>query len=140
MILFDQFYLPLQVAFPIQKMALFFPNFVYIFPNMSHNMTKPTKCVCTQRRLTSAWASTQSDQSSLCAQWVAKDPRFLHADSQDSDQIGRMHTCEPSRIIREPPGHAAQLPHLPDVKIKTKKKKNFFFFFFPDHHFCAYVW
>ena len=24
--------------------------------------------------------------SSLCAQWVAKDPSFLHADSEDSDQ------------------------------------------------------
>ena len=24
-------------------------------------------------------------ESSLCAQWVAKDPRFLHADSEDSD-------------------------------------------------------
>ena len=32
----------------------------------------------------------QSDQSSLCAQWVAKDPSFLHADSEDSDQTGRM--------------------------------------------------
>ena len=30
--------------------------------------------MCSQRRLSSAWASTQSDQSSLCAQWVAKDP------------------------------------------------------------------
>ena len=29
-------------------------------------------------------------ESSLCAQWVAKDPSFLHADSEDSDQIGRM--------------------------------------------------
>ena len=29
-------------------------------------------------------------ESSLCAQWVAKDPNFLHADSQDSDQTGRM--------------------------------------------------
>ena len=27
---------------------------------------------------------------SLWAQWVAKDPRFLHADSKDSDQTGRM--------------------------------------------------
>ena len=27
-------------------------------------------------------------ESSLCAQWVAKDPRFLHADSEDSDQTG----------------------------------------------------
>ena len=25
-------------------------------------------------------------ESSQCAQWVAKDPRFLHADSEDSDQ------------------------------------------------------
>ena len=33
--------------------------------------------------------SDQSDQSSLCAQWVAKDPRFLHADREDSDQTGR---------------------------------------------------
>ena len=24
-------------------------------------------------------------ESSLCAQWVAKDPSFLHADSKDSD-------------------------------------------------------
>ena len=41
--------------------------------------------MCAQRRLRSAWASAQSDQSSLCGQWVAKDPRFHHADSEDSD-------------------------------------------------------
>ena len=29
-------------------------------------------------------------ESSLCAQWVAKNPMFLHADSEDSDQTGRM--------------------------------------------------
>ena len=29
-------------------------------------------------------------ESSLCAQWVAKDRSFLHADSEDSDQTGRM--------------------------------------------------
>ena len=28
-------------------------------------------------------------QSSQCAQWVAKDPSFLHADREDSDQTGR---------------------------------------------------
>ena len=49
-----------------------------------------------QRRLRSAWASAQSDQTSLirvfaCAQWVAKGPSFLHADSEDADQTGRMH-------------------------------------------------
>ena len=56
-------------------------NFHY---KISHNMTKSTKLLCTQRRLRSAWASAQSDQSSLCPQWVAKGPRFLHADSEDS--------------------------------------------------------
>ena len=29
-------------------------------------------------------------ESSLFAQWVAKDPSFPHADSEDSDQTGRM--------------------------------------------------
>ena len=41
--------------------------------------------MCAQQRLRSAWASVQSDQSSLCAQWVAKDPSFVHADSEDSE-------------------------------------------------------
>ena len=39
-------------------------------------------------------ASTQSDLSSLCAQWVAKDPSFLQADSNaqaDLSLAGR--TC-----------------------------------------------
>ena len=61
-------------------------------------MTKPTKFhVCsvkTQISLgihpVSAWASAQSDQSSLCAQWVAKDPSCLHVDSKDSNQTGQM--------------------------------------------------
>ena len=46
--------------------------------------------MCVQRRLGSDWADAQSDQSSLCAQWVAKDLTFLHGDSEDSDQTGRM--------------------------------------------------
>ena len=29
-------------------------------------------------------------ESSLCTQWVAKDPKFLQADSEDSDQTGQM--------------------------------------------------
>ena len=58
--------------------------------DMSHDMIIPTKWVYAQQRLRSAWASAQSSQSSLYAQWVAKDPSFLHADSKDSDQTGRM--------------------------------------------------
>ena len=39
------------------------------------------------------WQNQQNDlcdQCLLCAQWVAKDPSFLHADSKDSDQTERM--------------------------------------------------
>ena len=53
---------------------------------MSHNITKWVRA---QRRLRSAWAPAQSE-SSLCAQWKAEDPSFLHADSEDSDQTGWM--------------------------------------------------
>ena len=42
----------------------------------SHDITKPTKWVCAQWRL-------RSSESLLCAQWVAKDPSFLHAYSED---------------------------------------------------------
>ena len=57
------------------------------FGKMSHDTTKPTKWVCVQRRLSEGpvWS-----ESSLCDQWVAKDPSFLQADSEDSDQTGRM--------------------------------------------------
>ena len=44
---------------------------------------KSNKMTCAQRRLWSAWASAQSDQSLLSAQRVAKDPSFHHADSED---------------------------------------------------------
>ena len=58
--------------------------------NLSRLMTKPTKWLCAQQILRSAWAFAKSDQSSLCAQWVAKDLSFLHADREDSDQTGQM--------------------------------------------------
>ena len=35
--------------------------------HLSRNMTKPTKWLCAQRRLRSAWAYAQSDQSLRCA-------------------------------------------------------------------------
>ena len=46
-------------------------------------MTKPTKWVCAQWRLRSAWTSTQSDQSSLSA-WRKLVPLAIHwAHSED---------------------------------------------------------
>ena len=63
--------------------------------NMSRLVTKPTMWLCAQRRLRSAQISLGIrpvwSEYSLSAQWVAKDPSFLHADNEDSDdQTGRM--------------------------------------------------
>ena len=46
--------------------------------------------LCAQRRLRSAWASAHSDQSLHCP--LIEQLRSLHADSEDSDQKGRMHS------------------------------------------------
>ena len=53
-------------------------------------MTKPNK-------MTVHPAKTQISlgirQTSLCAQWVAKDPSFLHVDSKDSDSLATQSFC-----------------------------------------------
>ena len=57
----------------------------------SHNMIKPTKWVCAQRRLRSAWASAQSDQKSSLSTWSNLGSLATHwAQSEDSDSTGRM--------------------------------------------------
>ena len=48
-----------------------------------------TSTQCTSFLSTAPWGQ-DSDQSSLCALKVAKDPSFLHADIEDSDQTGQM--------------------------------------------------
>ena len=59
-------------------------------PHLSRDMTKPTKWVCAQRRLRSAWASVQSNQSSVSA-WRKLGSLVTHwAHSEDSDQTERM--------------------------------------------------
>ena len=40
---------------------------IWVRVYMSRDMTKPTKWLCAQRRLRSAWASAQSDQSLRCS-------------------------------------------------------------------------
>ena len=56
--------------------------------NIKVTALQSRKCQFLQRHLCGirlVWS-----ESSLCAQWVAKDPSLLHADSEDSDQTGRM--------------------------------------------------
>ena len=60
---------------------------------MSHSITKPTKWhVCPAKTRISLGIRPVWSESSLCAQ--VKDPRFFHADSEDSVQTGQM----PSQI------------------------------------------
>ena len=62
------------------------------FLNVSYLMTKPTKWpLCPAKTQISLGIRPVWSESSQCTQWVAEDPVFLHADSKDSDQTGRMH-------------------------------------------------
>ena len=54
-----------------------------LWDKMSRLVTNPTKWLCTQRRLGSAWGSAQSDQSSLCAQCGQRRLWLGWADAQD---------------------------------------------------------
>ena len=69
-------------------MSLFRPD----CPDLSHLMTKQTKWHVRQAKTqVSLGIRPFWSEYSPCAQWVAKDPSFLHEDSEDSDQTGR--TC-----------------------------------------------
>ena len=57
---------------------------------LSHDMTKPTKWVHPAKTGISLGICPIWSESSLCTQWVAKDPSFLHANSKDSDQTGQI--------------------------------------------------
>ena len=57
---------------------------------MSRDMTKPTKWLCTQRRLRSAWASAQSDQSLRCQHKESLGPSLPIQRTAKTDQTGRM--------------------------------------------------
>ena len=63
-----------------------------IFCNMCCNMTKPNNFLTVHpaKSQVSLGIRPVWSESSLCTQWVAKDPSFLHADREDSDQTGRM--------------------------------------------------
>ena len=83
-----------------------------IIPKLSQKLsclrTKPTKWSVRPAKtqisldICPVWSG-----SSLCAQWVAKDPSFLHADSKDSDQTGQM-----PRLIRVFAGHTCHFVGL----------------------------
>ena len=81
-------------------------------PDLSRLMTKPIN-VAVRPAMTQISLGIRPvwSESSICAQWVAKSQSFLHADSEDSDQTGRMprliwvfarRTCHFVRFIMRP--------------------------------------
>ena len=98
----------------------------------------------TQHKWATSWQNQQNDcvpnedsdqpghspvrsESSLCPQWVAKDPSFLHADSKDSEQTGRM-----PRLIWVFAGCTCQA-HFNVRSRKVLPETSFVFFFFNKH-------
>ena len=62
-----------------------------MYEQLSRRMSKPTMWhVRPAKTQISLGIRLVWSESSLCAQWVAKDPSFLHADSEDSNQTRRM--------------------------------------------------
>ena len=69
-----------------KKIAVFFTS-LYSAGKMRHLVIKSTKWhVRPAKTQISLGIHPVWSESLLCTQWVAKDPRFLHADSKDSDQ------------------------------------------------------
>ena len=76
------------MLWPINKM---YQIFHVASVHFSRLMTKPTKWhVRPAKTQISLGIRPIWSEFSLCAQWVAKEPDLLHADSEDSDQTGRM--------------------------------------------------
>ena len=57
--------------------------FPTVYYDPSHGKTNKMKCAPAKTRISLGIHAVRSE-SSLCAQWVAKDPSFLHADSKDT--------------------------------------------------------
>ena len=66
-------------------LALFFYRSYEPWYNKTNKMSERPAKTQISLGISPVWS-----ESLLCTQWVAKGPRFLHADSEDSDQTGRM--------------------------------------------------
>ena len=72
------------------------PTVYVLHPIFEPPLTKPTKCLCAQKRLRLAWVSIQSDQSLRCPHEESFGPELpTERTAKDSDQTGRM-----PRLIR----------------------------------------
>ena len=80
-----------STVIPFVFLTLVSEMYSVIHFDLSHDMTKSTKWyVRPAKTQISLGIRPVWSESSLCAQLVAKDPSFLHVDSDDSDQTGRI--------------------------------------------------
>ena len=70
--------------------------------DMNHDMTKPTKWMCAQQRLRSAWASAQSDQCLRCPHEETLGTELLTERTAKTDQTGRMPRLSESSLSAQP--------------------------------------
>ena len=67
--------------------------------HLNHLMTKPTIWLCTQRRLRSAWASAQSDQSLRCPHEERLEPRLPTERTAKAELNLRLNLFEAVNVI-----------------------------------------
>ena len=105
--------------------------------HMSRHTTKPTKWyVPSAKTQISLGIRPFWSESSLCTQWVAKDPSFFHVDSEESGQTGRMprliwvfagRTCHFVGFVMR----GAQFISTPYAKIVLYRRKGPSLFYIP---------
>ena len=91
--------MPPKMAYGHQNF-FYIPNFVsrtsFLRLEQPHDKTNKMTVRPVKTQISLCFRPVWSE-SSLCAQWVAKDPSFLHCDSKDSDQTAktliRLGTC-----------------------------------------------
>ena len=81
--------LHVQVQWLIFHMLKQVSHFFFKWNEPRHDKTNKIRVIPAKTQISLGICLVWSE-SSLCIQWVAKDPRFPHADSEDSDQTGRM--------------------------------------------------
>ena len=83
-----------QVSLILEKISNDTSNsdhFVLIQISYQKKWSIPSPSVRPSKTQTSLGIHPDWSESSMCAQWVAKDPSFLRVDSEDSDRTGQMH-------------------------------------------------
>ena len=96
---YDNFHLHMTIYIPIWQFTSPYDNFhlhmTIFIPILMHSLAfKPQHDKTNKMRVRPAKTQISLgicpvwSESSLCTHWVAMDPRFLHADSEDSDQTG----------------------------------------------------